>query len=239
MAEFEPGDIVICTVERIVGTVIFVKIHDVNKDIEGSIIISEIAPGRIRNLRDYVVPKKKIVCKVLRISPKGNVELSLRRVTQKEKKEALEEDRQEKGYISILKSVIGKKTDEVIEKIKEKEKIYDFFQDIKDNPEILEEFVGEKDSKRITDILKIQKQKKSSIKKEILLSTSQPNGIELIKELLSSIKDAKIKYISAGRYSIETESEDIKKTDNKLKDILDFISKTSKEKKLNFEVKEK
>ena len=239
MTEFEPEDIVICTVEKIVGTVIFVKIHDEEKEIEGSIVTSEIAPGRIRNLRDYVVPKKKIVCKVLRITPKGNVELSLRRVTPKDKKDALEKERQEKSYTSILKSVLAEKTEEAIKKIREEENIYDFFQDVKNKPEVLENIVGEKDSKKIIEILKSQKQKKASIKKEMIVSASQPNGIELIKEALGEIKEAKIKYISAGRYSIETESEDIKKADAKLKEILDSISKSSKEKKINFEVKEK
>ena len=78
----EVGDKVLCTVDRIVGTAVFVRID--NSNIEGEIIMSEVAPGRIRNIRDYVVPKKKIVCKVLRISSSGNIDLSLRRVTQKE-----------------------------------------------------------------------------------------------------------------------------------------------------------
>src|SRR4030065_438102 len=100
MEKLEVGDIVLCTVDRIVGTVVFVKIPSENREIEGSILMSEIAPGRIRNIRDYVVPKKKIACKVLRISPQGNTELSLRRVSQKEKKEVIEQEKQEKSYIS-------------------------------------------------------------------------------------------------------------------------------------------
>src|SRR3989344_2343925 len=101
--KFEEGEIVICTVDRIVGTVVFVKI-DGNG--EGGIILSEIAAGRIRNLRDYVVPQKRIVCKVLRVSG-DRVDLSLRRVTQKERKEIVERDKQEKSYKSILKSILG------------------------------------------------------------------------------------------------------------------------------------
>ena len=79
-SQLEVGDIVMCTVERIVGTTVFVKI-DGNG--EGSIILSEIAPGRIRNLRDYVVPGKRIVCKVLSI--REHAILSLRRVGINEK----------------------------------------------------------------------------------------------------------------------------------------------------------
>src|SRR3990167_1613542 len=108
----DEGDLVLCTVDRIVGTVVFVRIEGTNQ--EGSIITAEIAPGRIRNLREYVVPKKRIVCKVLRITPQGNVELSLRRVTQKERKEAMEQDKQEKSHINIIKVVLGDKAESII-----------------------------------------------------------------------------------------------------------------------------
>ena len=98
--EIEPGDILICNVEKIVGTTVFVEI--VGTKMPGTIILSEIAAGRIRNLRDYVVPKKTIICKVLRIM-NDHIELSLRRVKEKEQKEVLEKNKLEKSYINILK----------------------------------------------------------------------------------------------------------------------------------------
>src|SRR5271157_4682097 len=99
----EEGDNVLCTVDRIIGANVFVKIEG---DGEGIIITSEIAPGRIRNLRDYVVPKKKIVCKVLRVYG-DRIDLSLRRVTQKEQKEIMEEYKLERSYLNILKTILG------------------------------------------------------------------------------------------------------------------------------------
>ena len=65
-----------------------------------------------------------------------------------------------------------------------------------------------------------QKQKKAVIKKEINFISYNPNGLELIKKILGNIKEAKIGYITAGKYSIKTESENIKNADKKLKDIL-------------------
>jgi hypothetical protein len=41
---FEVGDLILCTVDRIVGTVVVVKIQEDGKEIEGNIIMSEIAP---------------------------------------------------------------------------------------------------------------------------------------------------------------------------------------------------
>ncbi|RLG11716.1 hypothetical protein DRN73_04615 [Candidatus Pacearchaeota archaeon] len=237
MANLEVGDIVLCTVERIEKTIVFVKIEDENKDLEGSIIMSEVAPGRIRNIRNYVVPKKKIVCKVLRIS--GNrIDLSLRRVTKKEKEEILEHYKQEKSYMNILKSIMKDKTKEIIKEIQKKEKIYDFFEEAKKNPEKLEKIIGKENAKKILEILKTQKQKKAIIKKEFSLKTTQPDGIKLIKKILE-IKDAEIKYISAGNYSIKTESEDIKKADKKLQSILKEISEKAKKNKVEFKIKEK
>jgi len=231
----EVGDIVLCTVDRIVGTVVFVKIDEGG---EGSIILSEIAPGRIRNLRDYVVPKKKIVCKVLRVS--GNkIDLSLRRVTQKEQKEIKEQYKQEKSYKSILKSVLGEKVDKIIQEITKQDNIYEFLQEAKENPKELEKLVGKKDTKKILDILKTQKQKKAIIKKEISLTTTKPKGLELIKDILKSKEKSKIKYISAGRYSIKTESNDIKTADKKLREIISEIEKKSKNQGIEFSIKEK
>ena len=234
--ELETGDVVLCTVDRIVGTIVFVKIEGNG---EGSIITSEIAPGRIRNLREYVVPKKKIVCKILRISPNGNINLSLRRVTQKEKKEILEQHKQEKSYISVLKSVLGEKAEKIIKEISKTDKLFDFLQEAKETPKKLEKIIEKKDAKKILDILKIQKQKKYIIKKEILLTARNPNGLELIKKILGKIKDVEIKYLSAGRYTLKTESNNPKTADNKLKEIIKNIGEQAKKQGLEFSTKEK
>ena len=232
----EEGEIVSCVVDRIVGTIVFVKISGNG---EGSIILSEIAPGRIRNLRNYVVPKKKIVCKILKIGDSGNIYLSLRRVTQKEKKEVLEQEKQEKSYENILRTILKEKAQETIIKIKKENNLYDFIKESKEKPQKLEKLSGKKDAEKIIKILKTQKIKKALIKKQINLTSTKPNGLELIKNLLIKIKNAEIKYISAGQYSIKTQAEDIKKADNKLKNILREIEKQAREKQIEFSVREK
>lgn len=234
--ELEVGDVVLCTVDRIVGTVVFVKI---DRNGEGNIITSEIAPGRIRNLREYVVPKKKIVCKVLRISPNGNIDLSLRRVTQKEKKEVLDQDKQEKSYKSVLKNILGEKSENIIQQIEEEERLFDFLQEAKENSKDLEKIAGKTDAKKILDIIKAQKQKIAVLKKEINLTTKNPDGLKSIKELLGNLKEVEIKYISAGKYSIKIEGDDIKTADNKLKEILKDLEEKAKKAGFEFFVKEK
>jgi len=231
----EVGDVILCTVERIQGTTVFVNIEG-NK--QATIVISEIAPGRIRNIRNYVVPKKQIVCKILRISQTGNIELSLRRVTKKEQKEVKEQYKQEKSYKSVLKSILKEKTNEVIKKITEQEKLFDFLQEAKQNLKKLEKIVGKENAEKILEILNAQKKKKTIIKKEFFLKTSKPNGIKLIKNILENISNAEIKYLSAGRYSIKKESENIKTSDDELKKILQEIKKKAKKSDMEFKIKD-
>jgi len=230
--ELEEGDIVLCTVDRIFGTVVFVNIENNG---EGSIILSEIAPGRIRNLRDYVVPKKKIVCKIIRIKD-GQINLSLRRVTQKEQKEVLEKYKQEKSYFNIFKTTLKEKTDKIIEEIKKDQTLYEFVEDIKENPKKLKEIIDKTEAEKILEIINSQKSKKAIVKKTFNLTSAEPEGINQIKKILSQIKDAEIKYISAGKYSIKTEAENMKKADNKLKEILSGIEANSKKEKTDFKI---
>src|SRR3989338_2805777 len=166
--ELEEGSLVLCTVDRIVGTVVFVKIEGEKK--EGNIILSEIAPERI--------------------------DLSLRRVSQNEKKQVIESYNKENSYESILKSILGDSSKKAIDKIREKETLYNFFEQEKQNPKQLEKIVGEENAVRILQIINKQKIKKSVIKKEFSLNSAKPNGLELLKKLLGSIGDAEINYIS-------------------------------------------
>ncbi len=236
--DLEEGDIVLCTVDRIIGTNVFVKIPLNGKEIEGYLVTSEISPGRIRNIRDFVVPKKKIVCKVLRISG-DSIELSLRRVTQQEQKEVKEKYKQEKSYESAIKNLLGKKGEEAINKIKESFNLYDFLQEAKENPSEIEKIFGKEDAKKISSILSSQKQKKSTIKKEIFLTSNESEGLDLIKKILNKIENAEVKYISSGKYSLKKETNDIKKADQELKKILLEIEKEAKSKGMEISIVKK
>jgi len=236
MENLEEGDIVICTVENIIGTNVFVTLDN---EREGTITFSEIAPGRIRNIRAYVVPKKIIVCKILRISGKGNLDLSLRRVSQKERKEKLEESRQEKSYESIFRTILGKKAEGVIKKIRENENLYSFLERIKKDKKEFEKLIGKTDSEKIVEILQTQKKKRAIIKKSIKLISKSSDGITQIKGAFGEIEGIDVKYISAGNYTIKIESNELKKADKILKEKLSEIEKYAKKEKIEFSIKEK
>ena len=81
----EEGELVMCTVTNVQYHSVFVRLEEYGKS--GMIHISEVSPGRIRNIRDFVKEGKKVICKVLRINlERGHIDLSLRRVSEAQKR---------------------------------------------------------------------------------------------------------------------------------------------------------
>jgi len=224
----EEGQIVLCTVKKIVGTTVFIKID--NYDCEGTIITSEIAPGRIRNLRDYVVPNKKIVCKILRID-KGHIDLSLRRVTIKEKRELNEEHKKEKSLAATLKTLL-KDPEKIIEKIKENYTLTDFFEQAKENPKILDKIVSKEESTKLLKILKEKKEKEVIVKKRFSLTCQSENGVIKIKKILPE----ETTYLAAGKFSLTIKNKNYKEANLKINKILQDIEEKAKKENCVFSI---
>src|SRR3989344_3312796 len=108
----EEGELIIGTVKKILPHSIFVNLDEYQGK-EGMIHISEIAPGRIRNIRDFVREGKVIVCKTLRIhTDKDHIDLSLRRVSLSARKKKEEEYKQEQKAEKFIETVMaGEKID--------------------------------------------------------------------------------------------------------------------------------
>ena len=232
--QLEEGQIILCTVERIIGTTVFCKIEGNG---EGTLIPTEISPGRIRNLRQFVFPGKKIVCKVLKI--KGDqIHLSLRRVKQNEKKELLDKIKREENYKAILKTVLGKaEAEKIIEKIKEEKTLLNFFEQAKTNLKLLEKYFDKKETEKIIKILESKKEKPKQIKQVFNLSNKSSEGIKIIKEIIKSVcknSDCEISYIAAGKYSLSIIGKDFKEIKTKISQILQDFEKQAKEQDCEF-----
>ena len=233
--QFEEGQIVLCTVERIIGTTVFVKVED---NEEGTITTSEIAPGRIRNLRDYVVPGKKVVCKILSIR-EGKIQLSLRRVKPSEKKELLEKIAKETSYKAILKTVLGEKSKEIIEKITGEFSMSEFFEKIKENPKILEDYINKENAEKIIKIIESKREKPKEIKHTFKIFNKSSNGIVIVKKILQdSCKNSKcdITYLAAGKYLLIIKGENFKKMKTEINKTLKYIEEQSKKQNCEFSV---
>jgi len=237
----EENDIVLCTVKKILHNSIF-AILDEYQNQEGMIHISEIAAGRIRNIRDYVKEGKTIVCKVIRIKiDRNQVDLSLRRVSNTVKINKLKEYKQEIKAEKLLE-YIGKQLKLDLKQMYEKagnilKEDYDtlneaFLEIVKGN-----ELLKNLDKKIAEAIIKVIKEKiklpEISLKSTFTIKNFSEKGIENIKKAFKNtekfVKDkkfeAKFLYISAPKYNLEIKAPDYKTGEKILKDISDDLIK--------------
>jgi len=224
----EDSETVICTVTSVQHHSVFVRVDEY--DLSGMIHISEIAPGRIRNIRDYVTESKVIVCKVLRVNPeRGHVDLSLRRITETQRRNKVNEVKQEQKAEKIIEFVSKKIGGNVLDVYKELsdnlleeyDSLFSCFMDVVERDISLEKFKINKElAKELGDIIK-QRLKPSfvEIRGELLMQSYAPDGVERVKKALKEAVNSGVsaKYVAAGRYSLTAHAGDFKKAEELLR----------------------
>lgn len=251
----EENSVVICTVKKILFHSIFAELDEYENQ-DGMIHISEIAPGRIRNIRDYVTEGKKLVCLVLRVDQeKKQVDLSLRRVPMSLRTQKNEEYKQEIKSEKLLE-YIGKelKTDLKGAYQKIGYKLIDYFgllfiafNEISvHGAEAIKELHLLKTESDI--LVKIVQDKIKPLEVEVNctlnLQSFAPNGIEDIKAALQEgenvAKKNQIKmnivYISAPKYRIEVFSNDYKTAEAEMEEMNKAIINEMKKRKGTAEI---
>lgn len=223
----EEGELVLCTVTKIQPHSVFVDLDEYRRS--ALIHISEISPGRIRNIRDFVVEGKKVVCTVLRIErQKGYIDLSLRRVNENQKRNKLNEIKQEQLAEKIVE-IAAKNADvplttlykQLAEKlIKKYGALYPAFQDVSKGDDVLTK-IG-LDSKVAatleTSIRQRIKEPEVKIKGELKIITYAPNGLQIIKDALKKAEDVdkkkiSINYEGSGKYMLIVKSNNYKEAE--------------------------
>lgn len=248
----EENEIVFCTVKKILPNTVFVSL-DEYQDKEGIIHISEIAPGRIRSIREYVREGKKIFCKVLRVNQYRNaIELSLRRVspiqiTQKNTAIQLEQ-RAEK-----LLEVFSKKKNTTLPDMYSNlgKKLIDHYGSINASfTETLEQGssslikIGiDKDlakewSSLVQSSIKLPEVR---ITRNFSLQSPSSDGIKKIRSCFTSIKEfvaekkysAEFHYLSAPRYSFSVKAKNYKAANSIIEEIISTLTSTAKKAKVD------
>ncbi len=235
------GEITICTVKRIQRTTVFVTLDEYeNRD--GIIHISEISPGRIRTIRDFVKEGKKIVCKVLRKNERyGNLDLSLRRVTTGQRLNKIKELKLEEKCEKIIDSVAkqlkidgDKLYDLVRTKVMESYETIGFgFQQVAEGETNLASLgIDKKSADALESVIKTRlKPQEVKVLREFQLTCPTKDGIEVIKKSLQKGEmfakkqsyDAQVSYISAPRYSVTLTTAEPKKAEEQTNEIIDVI----------------
>ncbi len=237
----EEDEIVLCKVTEILPNSVFVELVEYKK--QGMIHISEIAPGRIRNLREYVMVSKEIICKILRLDrERGHIDLSLRRVNSTERQAKLEEIKQElkaEQLIANLAKKLKLPASELYKKLsstvlKNYPYLHLCFHDLvegKVNQAHLEKLGLEKSiaDELTAAVLDKFKPEKIMVKGEIRLQTYAADGIEKIKATLEEVRNVSsaiaLSYLGAGRYRLALEDADYKPAEKKLAKVEAILEK--------------
>lgn len=237
--EIKEGDIYICKVRKLLQHGIIVTIG--NEEKEGFIHISELSKRWVRDVKDIAKEGDVLVCKVITLGQ--SPELSIKRVTDSEKREALREWSIENRLIKLIEKFYKKDTNKLREQIiKKYGSLFNFYETLSKNGK--DELEDLKLNKEITSELLdfVEKTKKKVIiKNQLELKTYEENGVEKIKEVLNEcakIKGVSIKYIKAPVYMMTIDLGDTKKTLNENKKLLELISKKSKSLNIDFKYTE-
>lgn len=228
----EEDELVLCKVTNIQYNSVFAEL--VEYDIVGMIHISEISPGRIRNIRDFVKEGKVIVCKVLRVKADRNqIDLSLRRVTDSQRRQKVNEIKQEQICEKIIEQTakkLGRNVKSVFDEIRKAtsakyDSIYHLLEDVvMDETTLAKEGVNKEIAAELEPIVK-QRLKKPEVKIEgvLVISSYASDGVEIIKKAAElfhqiSVEKMEINYLGAGKFKVDITSEDYKTAEKILKD---------------------
>lgn len=250
----DSNEIVLCEVTKIYGNTTFVKLKEYDK--EGVLTISEIAPGRIRNLRDHVKEGKTIICKVLRVDEKNNrVDVSLRRVPIPVMKDKLEEikkeDYAERVYhdvgkeLGITKDDLFEKTYEVIFENYETvfEALYEIMLDNK-KIDIFDQLSSKEKEIFVKGINDKIKPEEVNYRTKFTLRSFDSQGVLKIKESISKAVESvnydkiKVYYLAAGTFSVNIAHEDMKSASKVFNSFKESLTKESKSNNLRLEITE-
>jgi len=234
----EEGELVICVVRKIFDYGAICELLEYN-NAQAFLPIREVASGWVKNIHEFLHEGERIVCKVYHVNKEmKSVDVTLKRVTQIEKREKLQQYNAEKRAEKFLEA-IAKGLNISEEKLKEtKEKIlksysslyelfYDAYNKTKkfeslDIPEEIKKEIEEKASEVI------EEKRYKLIYKIKLQSFDTKKGIEKLNQAIQILKKSgfDVTYISAPLYQINLTTREPQKVE---KEILKVVEKLKKQ----------
>jgi len=231
----EIGELVVTSVNRITNYGVYVMLDEYEK--EGFLHISEISSSWVKNIRDFVHEGEKVVLKVLRVDPeKKHIDLSLRRVTRRERREKIllwKRSKKAEGLLRSASQRLGVPFDEIYAKawVPLEESFGEAYGGLeraaREGVEVmLEQGLPKELAEALTEIAK-EKIRISmvKVKGELKIRCAKPDGVLQIKEALLKAKgvkvprgsDIRIYVVSPPKYRIEVTASDYKEANSLMK----------------------
>jgi len=228
----EDGELVVCTVKSVKNFGAFVTLDEYD-DKEGFVHVRDVTTGWVKYIRDFIREGQKIVCKVLGVdSSKGHIDLSLKTVNEHQKREKIQQWKNEKKAEKLMEIVAERMSislDSAYDLFGNKvldayETLYGAFETVAASAD---EFRSEFDGDWIDVFVEVAVENVTlsyvQIEGILELRSSAPNGVELIKNAMKkgekAAKDAKvsIQYVGAPRYRIVITADEYKEAEDVMK----------------------
>ncbi len=237
----EIGDLVVATVTRVEDYGAYVKLDEYS-GIEGLVHISEISTTWVRNIRNHARQGQKLVLKVLRVSSQRNqIDLSLRRVTGREKSEKMLEWKKERKAESILRSAGDKlqRAPGQVEALKNLllEKFGSLYEPLEggldEGPdELLKAGVDSEWAQALAEVSKSKiRLEKSKVRTTVLATCYRPGGLDILKQSFATAKkvrkprgaEVKIYAVGAPKYRVEVEANSFETAEKALNSVIEEL----------------
>ncbi len=234
----EAGEIVICTVRELTSHGIYVNL-DQYGGMNGFLHVSEISTGWVRNIERVAKVQQKLVLKVIRANKsRREIDLSLRQVTNEERRAKVIEWKREERATAIMNAVknrLGLKDEQaksLTEKFEEefgtlyaaletaakkREKAFASLEIPSETAKVIAEVAGEKIVPPRYEVGAL-----------VEVSSRAPDGIEHIKKTLidaaeSTSAEVHITYAGAPRYRVRIMADDYKQAEKAMDGVLEKI----------------
>ncbi|MDR0508788.1 MAG: translation initiation factor IF-2 subunit alpha [Candidatus Methanoplasma sp.] len=191
----ENGELVVCTVTSVKNFGAFVTLDEYEGK-EGFVHVRDVATGWVKYIRDFIREGQKIVCKVLGVdSSKGHIDLSLKSVNDHQKREKIQQWKNENKAEKLLEIIAERISIPVndayelfaYDLLETYETLYEAFESAVAYPDdFTEEFSGD----WVETFMEVAKENVTPPFVEIdcvlEMTSSAPNGVELIKKALNA-----------------------------------------------------
>ncbi|QLH74494.1 MAG: translation initiation factor IF-2 subunit alpha [Methanomassiliicoccales archaeon] len=228
----EEGELVVCTVQNVKSFGAFVTLDEYGNK-EGFIHVRDVATGWVKYIRDFIREGQKIVCKVLGVDPsKGHIDLSLKTVNEHQRRDKIQEWKNENKADKLMEIVAERlrmPVKECFEKfgfalMEHFGTLYAAFEACAANPKALQEAGFEGDWNNV--FIEVAKENVTppfvQISGYLEMRCPAPDGIEKIKgSLLAGLEGREdkmtVQYIGAPKYRVVVTAADYKEAEEELK----------------------
>jgi translation initiation factor 2 subunit 1 len=242
----EVGELVVVTITEVKNFGAKVKLEEY-PGIEGYVHVAEVATGWVKHIRDYLREGQRTVCKVINVNEsRRNVELSLKRVNEHQKRDKISEwknSQKAEKLLEIVSSALKIPVDQAWNEFANdlQTKYGTLYAAFEDAAATQDNWLPEVKGKWKTVFQKVAEENVTipyvKVGGYLEMYSLESDGIERVKKTLTGLdaENVSIHYIGSPRYRISITETDYKSAEDHLKKVIQTITENAKRNSVNVE----